>query len=133
MSQIDIGSMLDQHRRMLGQLQGGQIIQNYFPDSMFQNVLDNAFGSNMYNDGPKLQDAYRQARQLTIKPKMNINGKEYLIVNANGVQSTAKDMVEAEKKASEIAHSSQGSVYIFRPCSEVAPKRDVVVTTITLG
>lgn len=59
-------------------------------------------------------------------------GKEFLIVDNVGIVETAKTLEEANKKATERAHKSQGSVYIFRPYFEIAPKRDVVKTIIEL-
>lgn len=65
--------------------------------------------------------------------KMKITGKEYLVVSGATVFDVTTDLDIAKSRARELAHSSQGSVYIFRPVLEIAPKRDVVETSITLG
>jgi hypothetical protein len=84
----------------------------------FQGILQNVYN----NDKP----------QLTIKKMPKITGKEYLIVTDSSVVDIAKTPEDAIKSASDVAYKTQGSVFIFRPFKEIAPKRDVEVTDISL-
>lgn len=65
--------------------------------------------------------------------KMKITGKEYLVISGTTIAEVTTDLDIAKSRARELAHSTQGSVYIFQPVLEVAPKRDVVETTISLA
>lgn len=65
---------------------------------------------------------------------MAINGKKYIAWKADGSLVGSDENLDTLKKlAADAAHSSQGSVYIFQPVLEIAPKRDVVESSITLG
>lgn len=68
-----------------------------------------------------------------LSPPKKMTGQEYVAINANGnIIATNKDLAVIKKLAADHAHSAQGSVYIFRPVLEIAPKRDVVESSITL-
>lgn len=110
------------------QVQGLQDQQSYQgPQDYFQQKYLNALMM-----GSPIQNAYNNLPKLTTKKMPKITGKEYLIVTDSSVVDIAKTPEDAIKSASDVAYKTQGSVFIFRPFKEIAPKRDVEVTDISL-
>lgn len=129
-----VAMMQQQKNLMLNQLQRGM------DQSYLGNYLNLVPPKNQYN----IKDFARFVKEYLVsndnrvyafqpEPTMKITGKEYLVVSGISIVETTTDLAVAKKRAGELAHSTQGSVYIFQPVLEIAPKRDVVETSITLG